>query len=344
MAKEKKKRTEISTLGEFGLIEHLTKDFKTGGSVAKGVGDDAAVIFNGNEATVVTTDLLIEGIHFDLIYMPLKHLGYKAVTVNLSDIAAMNAAPGQVLVSAAISNRFSVEAMEELYAGIRSACETYGVSLVGGDTSSSVSGLFISITAIGSASKDDIVYRSGAKPGDLICVTGDLGGAYAALQLLEREKAVYLDNPQMQPELKGRDYILMRQLKPEARTDVILRFREKKVKPTAMIDVSDGLSSDLMHICKQSGTGALIRESDLPIHPETYTMALEFRIDPTMCALNGGEDYELLFTVSPQDADKFKGDPDVTIIGEILDKSEGIKLVTKSGSKHDLVAQGWKAF
>ena len=344
MAKEETKRTEISSLGEFGLIERLTKDFKTGAPVAKGVGDDAAVIIRGDEATVITTDLLIEGIHFDLMYMPLKHLGYKAVTVNLSDIAAMNAVPGQVLISIAISNRFSVEAMEELYSGVKAACELYGVSLIGGDTSSSVSGLFISVTAIGTAAKDDVVYRSGAKVGDIICVTGDLGGAYAALQLLEREKAVYLENSQIQPELKGRDYIIARQLKPEARTDVIRIFKEKKIKPTAMIDVSDGLSSDIMHICKQSGTGALIRESDLPIHPETYSMALEFRIDPTMCALNGGEDYELLFTASPQDAEKLKSDPDVTIIGEVLEKKEGIKLVSKGGSTHALVAQGWKAF
>ena len=338
-------RTDVNTLGEFGLIDHLTRDFPLQQpSTIKGVGDDAAVIDNGGLCTVVSTDMLVEGIHFDLAYVPLKHLGYKAVVVNLSDIYAMNAFPRQITVSIAISNRFSVEALDEFYAGIRAACEVYGVDLVGGDTTSSPKGLTISITAIGQCEKERLVYRSGARPGDLICITGDLGAAYLGLQLLEREKQIWQENPGVQPDLEGQKYAVGRQLKPEARKDAIEAFRKIGLQPTSMIDISDGLASELFHLCKQSGVGALIEESGIPIHQEAQLLALKFKLDPATCALNGGEDYELLFTIDPADADKVKYLPDIYIAGEILEANDGIKLNTKGGNLHDLKAQGWVHF
>ncbi|MBC8046699.1 MAG: thiamine-phosphate kinase [Fimbriimonadaceae bacterium] len=338
------KRTEISELGEFGLIEHLTEHFEIDNIfTVKGVGDDAAVIDNGNKLTVITTDMLVEQVHFDLQYMPMQHLGYKSVIANLSDIYAMNATPHQITVSLAISNRFSLEALEELYAGIKHACEKYDVDLVGGDTTSSVKGLIISVTAIGDATEDEIVYRSGAKEGDLICVSGDLGAAYLGLQLLEREKKIYLENPSVRPDLQNRKYIVGRQLKPDARKDIISYLKENNILPTAMIDISDGLSSEILHICKQSNCGAFIYESKIPIHEETYEMAMEFRLDPTMCALSGGEDYELLFTVKQGDAQKIMEHSGITIIGKITNAIDGAILETKSGSHHVIIAQGWNA-
>lgn len=338
-------RTDVNTLGEFGLIDHLTRDFPLRQpSTIKGVGDDAAVIDNGGLCTVVSTDMLVEGIHFDLAYVPLKHLGYKSVVVNLSDIYAMNAFPRQITVSIAISNRFSVEALDEFYAGIRAACDVYGVDLVGGDTTSSPKGMTISITAIGQCEKERLVYRSGARPGDLICITGDLGAAYLGLQLLEREKQIWQENPGVQPDLEGQKYAVGRQLKPEARKDAIEAFRKIGLKPTSMIDISDGLASEVFHICKQSGVGALIEESGIPIHQEAQLLALKFKLDPATCALNGGEDYELLFTIDPADADKVKYLPDIYIAGEILEAKDGIKLNTKGGNLHDLKAQGWVHF
>jgi thiamine-monophosphate kinase len=338
----KEQRTEIGTLGEFGLIRHLTKNFEIQNAFTiKGVGDDAAVIDNQGKLTVVSTDLLLEHVHFDLMYMPLKHLGYKSVIVNLSDIYAMNAEPKQITVSIAVSSRFSVEALEELYDGILIACERYGVDLVGGDTSSSVKGLVISVTAIGEANETELVYRSGAQPGDIICVSGSLGAAYMGLQLLEREKRIYIDNPAIQPNLEGHSYLVEKQLKPEARKDIIALLREENWQPTAMIDVSDGLSSDLRHICEQSGTGALIYESKLPIHEETYNMALEFHLDPTTAALNGGEDYELLFTLPAKAAARMLELPDMHIIGVVKEAGEGIYMETKQGNRTELPAQGW---
>jgi thiamine-monophosphate kinase len=338
-------RTELSTLGEFGLIEHLTSAFETRqGNTLKGVGDDAAVIRTEKGCTLISTDLLLEGIHFDLSYFPLKHLGYKAVAVNVSDIYAMNATPRQITVSIGMSSKFSLEAIEEIYAGIRSACETYEVDLVGGDTSASKQGLVISITVIGEADEQDIVYRKGAKDGDLLCVTGDLGGAYVGLQLLEREKRVFLANPQAQPDLEGHDYIVGRQLKPEARKDVIAFFKKAGLKPTAMIDISDGLSSEIFHLCSQSHVGMTLYEDKIPIDPTTYTMAREFDFDPTMTTLNGGEDYELLFTIDQKDYDAVKNDPNITIIGHCVPAGEGIHMISKGGNKHALKAQGWKAF
>lgn len=338
-------RTDVNTLGEFGLIEHLTANFPLQqASSLKGVGDDAAVIDNGAFCTVVSTDMLVEGIHFDLAYTPLKHLGYKSVVVNLSDIYAMNAFPKQITVSIAISNRYSVEALDELYAGIRAACEAYSVDLVGGDTTSSPKGMVISITAIGQGDKDLISYRNGAKVGDLICITGDLGAAYLGLQLLEREKQIWQENPGVQPNLEDQKYAVGRQLKPEARRDLIETFRKIHLKPTAMIDISDGLASEIFHICKQSGVGALIEESGVPIHPEAELLALKFKLDPITCALNGGEDYELLFTIDLKDVEKVKYLPEIYIAGEILDAKDGIKLNTKGGNLHDLKAQGWVHF
>jgi len=345
MSEEKTNRTDVNTLGEFGLIEHLTrKAVPNNPSTIKGVGDDAAVMDNGSLATVVSTDLLVEGIHFDLIYTPLKHLGYKAVVVNLSDIYAMNAQPKQVTVSLAISNRFSVEALEELYEGIYAACRHYKVDLVGGDTTSSQKGLLISVTAIGQGEKEKITYRNTASVGDLICITGNLGAAYLGLQLLEREKQIFLDNPEIQPDLENQQYLMERQLKPEARKDMIAAFAKNQLIPTAMIDVSDGLSSEIYHICKQSGVGAFIEESGVPIHPDAQMMALKFNLDPITCALSGGEDYELLFTIDPNDIEKVKYLPDIYIMGEIVDKKEGVKLHTKGGNIHDLPAQGWVHF
>lgn len=335
-------RTELSELGEFGLIEHLTKNVQLKNkSTIKGVGDDAAVLQH-QKRTVVSTDLLVEKIHFDLIYTPLKHLGYKAVAVNLSDIYAMNARPTQITVSLAISNRFSVEAVNELYEGIHHACEVYGVDLIGGDTTSSVQGLTISITAIGEAAEEELVYRDTAKVGDLICVTGFLGGAYVGLQLLEREKQIYLDNPQMQPDLENKDYIVGRLLKPEARKDIYEFFQKHQLVPTAMIDISDGLSSDLLHICRQSDVGAFIEEKQLPIAQETSVKAMDFKLPPTTCALHGGEDYELLFTLDPKDVEKIRYMLDIRIIGEIIKPEDGINLHTSGGNIKELIAQGWR--
>lgn len=338
-------RTDVNTLGEFGLIDHLTRNFPLRQiSSVKGIGDDAAVIENGSFCTVVSTDMLVEGIHFDLAYTPLKHLGYKAVVVNLSDICAMNAMPKQITVSIAISNRFSVEALDELYAGIRAACDFYEVDLVGGDTTSSPKGLTICVTAIGQGEKDQLVYRNGAKKGDLICITGDLGAAYLGLQILEREKRIWQEHPGVQPDLQQQQYIIGRQLKPEARKDVIEIFRKVGLKPTSMIDISDGLASEIFHICKQSGLGALIEEDGVPIHPDAQMMALQFKLDPITCALSGGEDYELLFTIDPSDAEKIKFLPEIYIAGEMLDAADGVRLQTKGGNLHDIKAQGWKHF
>jgi thiamine-monophosphate kinase len=345
MENKEQARTEIGKYGEFGLIEHLTKGFEIKQpSTLKGVGDDAAVIENSNSLTVVSTDLLVEGVHFDLMYFPLKHLGYKAVAVNLSDIYAMNAQPKQITVSIAISNRFSVEGLDELYAGMKAACEHYGVDLVGGDTTTSNKGLILSVTAIGQGEKQKLTYRNGAQPGDLICITGDVGGAYLGLQILEREKQIYLSSPEIQPDLEQQKYIVGKFLKPEARKDMVDILAQAGVVPTAMIDVSDGVSSDLMHICKQSGTGAIIEETGIPIHTDAKMMALKFEIDPLNCALNGGEDYELLFTINPKDLEQIRLLPDLYIMGEITGKSEGVKLHTSGGKIHDLFAQGWKHF
>jgi len=329
-------------LGEFGLIERLTGNLvKRQGSTLKGVGDDAAVIACGDQGMVVTTDLLLEGIHFNLMYMPLKHLGYKSVVVNLSDVYAMNATPRQITVSIAISSKFTLEMVEELYQGITLACEKYGVDLVGGDTTSSLTGMMISITALGTAPLEEITYRSGARPNELLCVSGDLGGAYMGLQLLERENEVYKVNPSTQPQLEGYDYILQRQLKPEARGDIVEAFRKMEIKPTAMIDISDGLSSEIMHICKASGTGCHLYEEKIPYDQQTRDMALEFNINPLVAALNGGEDYELLFTLPLALYDKVKEDPDITVIGHMTKPEEGTILVTSGGSLIPLQAGGF---
>jgi thiamine-monophosphate kinase len=342
---ENTNRTELSSLGEFGLIKHLTQfiELKNESSV-KGVGDDAAVIDYKGKQTVVTTDMLVEGVHFDLAYVPMKHLGYKAISVNLSDIYAMNAAPKQVTVSLGISSRFSVEAIEELYAGMFLACEKHKVDIVGGDTTSSKSGLIISITALGEADPENIIYRNTAKEGDLLCVTGDLGAAYIGLQLLEREKQIFLENPQIQPDLEGNDYIIERQLKPEARKDIPVLLEKLEVKPTAMIDVSDGLASEILHICTDSGIGCNLYEEKIPIDPSAYNTAREFNLDPTVCALSGGEDYELLFTIDQSDFPKIKANPDITVIGHMTNKKEGVNLITKAGTSTPITAQGWDAF
>jgi thiamine-monophosphate kinase len=338
-------RTELSELGEFGLIKQLTKHFtNNNASTVKGVGDDAAVIEQTEKLSLVSTDMLVEGVHFDLTYTPLKHLGYKAVVVNLSDIYAMNGSPKQITVSLAISNRFSVEAVEELYAGILLACEKYNVDLVGGDTTSSRSGLVISITAIGEVEKNKVVYRSTAQETNLLCVSGDLGGAYMGLQILEREKAVFKENPKIQPDLEGKDYILERQLKPEARRDVVQLLADLQIVPTAMIDISDGLASEILHLCDQSHLGCELYEEKIPIDSQTYDTAREFDLDPTLCALSGGEDYELLFTLQLSDYDKVKNLPDVTVIGHMTNTAKGVNLITKSGSSHPITAQGWNAF
>ena len=342
---EETKRTDVNKLGEFGLIEHLTKDHQhQNPSSLKGVGDDAAIIDNGDKLTVVSTDMLVEGIHFDLMYTPLKHLGYKSVVVNLSDIYAMNAVPKQVTLSLALSNRFSVETMEEFYKGVYAACKFYNVDLVGGDMTSSPRGLYISVTAIGQTTKEKVVYRNGAKVGDLICVSGDLGAAYLGLQILEREKQLYLDNPQIQPDLEEQNYLVGRQLKPEARKDIITVFDKNNLVPTSMIDISDGLASELFHLCTQSGVGAFVEESGVPIHPDAELMAIKFKMDPITCALSGGEDYELLFTINPKDVEKVKYLPGVYIMGEVVDQKDGIKLHTKGGNIHPIKAQGWKHF
>ncbi len=340
------KRTELSDLGEFGLISKLTEGFEvTQPTTLLGIGDDAAIIhIDEEDGLVVSTDMLIEGVHFDLAYMPLVHLGYKAVAVNVSDICAMNAKAEQITVSIAVSNRFPLEALEDLYAGIKSACLNYQVDLVGGDTTSSRSGLIISITAIGRAAKKSLVKRSGAKENDLLIVTGDLGAAYMGLQLLEREKEVFKGSPGVQPDLDGNDYILQRQLKPEARVDVIGFLDELGVIPTSMIDVSDGLASEILHLCKSSNVGCHLYSEKIPIDSQTSLMALEFDIDPTTCALNGGEDYELLFTINQEDYERIKGNPNMTVIGHIVDPNGGKYLVDKSGSIIELKAQGWSHF
>ena len=335
----------IKDLGEFGLIEELTKGFSSNHqNTIKGVGDDAAVIKRGDKAVVISTDMLVEGIHFDMMYSPLMHLGYKAIVVNLSDIFAMNATPSHVTVSLALSSKFDTVALKELYKGIQKACDFYKVDLVGGDTTSSLKGLVISVTAYGTASESDVVYRSGARNGDVLCVTGDLGAAYLGLQVLEREKRLYLDNPGVQPELAKHQYVIERQLKPEARQDAIEFFRLNKFKPTSMIDISDGLSSDLMHLCKQSGLGAHVEEGKVPMHDETQTLAIDFRLDPITCALSGGEDYELLFTIAPEDLEKVRFMPDMAIIGEMNEAKDGIKLHTTGGNIYPLKAQGWNHF
>ncbi|MGZ3811273.1 MAG: thiamine-phosphate kinase [Mucilaginibacter sp.] len=342
---ENSEKTNIESLGEFGLIYHLTKQIKLKQkSTVKGIGDDAAVLDFGDKKTLVSTDMLLEGIHFDLAYTPLKHLGYKAVQVNLSDIYAMNGTATQVTISLGISSKFPLEAVEELYEGIYLACEKYNVDLVGGDTTSSRQGLVISVTALGYADEQDITYRSTAEEGDLICVSGDLGGAYVGLQLLEREKLVYIENPNIQPDLEGKDYIIERQLKPEARKDIVELLKDIDVKPTSMIDISDGLASEILHICKQSNKGCNLYEDKIPLDPMTYETAREFNLDPTVCALSGGEDYELLFTVKQADYEKIKLQMDISIIGHITEPSAGCNLVTKSGVTHVLKAQGWNAF
>lgn len=338
-------RTDINSLGEFGLIDHLTSEavLKVPTSI-KGIGDDAAVIDSGDHFTLVSTDMLVEGIHFDLSYSPLKHVGYKAVMVNLSDIYAMNAVPTQITVSIAISNRFSVEALEELYKGIHLACEIYNVDLVGGDTTSSNKGLIISITAIGRTEKGKVTYRSGAMPGDAICVTGNLGSAYLGLQILEREKQIYQEHPELQPELEDYEYLIGRLLKPEARRDAVAYFEQKGIIPTSMIDISDGLSSEAMHICRQSGVGMIIEEGKVPMHPDMEKLAIEFKINPITCAMHGGEDYELMFTVSDDDVEQVRFMQDVYIIGEVREAQQGLKLLTTGGKIVDLTAQGWNHF
>jgi thiamine-monophosphate kinase len=344
MFENKENRTELSSLGEFGLIEHLASTIEIKNSeTIKGIGDDAALLDTANKVTVTSTDMLVEGVHFDLTFHPLRHLGYKAIVVNLSDIYAMNAIPKQVLVAIALSNRFSIEAIEELYSGMKMACDKYGVDLAGGDTTTSTSGLILSITAIGMAENENIVYRSGAKEHDLLCVSGDLGGAYIGLQILEREKKIFLENPKIQPDLSGNDYVLERQLKPDARKEIIEQLHELKVKPTSMIDISDGLSSETLHICRQSDKGAEIYEDKIPIDPQTYDRAREFGLDPTVCALSGGEDYELLFTIAQSDYEKIRSTMDVSIIGHITDKNSGVNLIDKSGNSVKMIAQGWDA-
>lgn len=340
-----KKRLEISDLGEFGLIDRIASNFtlKNRSSI-KGIGDDAAVIDAGEDFLLVSTDLLIEGIHFDLAYTPLHHLGYKAIAVNVSDIAAMNGKAEQITIGLALSNRFSVDAVDALYEGMKAACESFTVDLVGGDTTSSRAGLMISVTAVGRVKKDKIAYRSGAKPSDIICVTGDLGGAFLGLQVLEREKEVYLSNPEMQPELEKYEYMVSRLLKAEARTDIVSDLAEAGVVPTSMIDISDGLASELFHINKQSNVGIHIFEDKIPLDHQTYDAALEFKLDPITCALNGGEDYELLFTIAQADYEKIKKHVDIHMIGYTNDKPTEKIMVSKQGSVVPLKAQGWNHF
>lgn len=337
--------TNIGSLGEFGLIDHLTKNFKIKQkSTVKGIGDDAAVISCDSEKEfVVSTDLLLEGVHFDLSYMPLKHLGYKAVVVNLSDVYAMNAEPTQITVSLAVSNRFPVEALEALYSGIEAAAKIYNVDVVGGDTTSSTTGLMLSITAIGSVGKGEAVYRSGASENDLLVVTGDLGAAYMGLQVLEREKQVFKVNPQSQPDLEPYSYLVERQLKPEARKDITALLKELGVKPTAMIDISDGLSSEVIHLCKNSKVGCNLYEDKIPLDPQVISTCEEFDLDSTTIALSGGEDYELLFTIKTEDYPKIKANPNLSVVGHITAEKEGIHLISRAGMKIPLVARGWNA-
>ncbi len=338
-------RTEISELGEFGLIDHLTRNFEIhNASTILGVGDDAAVIDHFGKQTVITTDLLVEGIHFDLMYTPLKHLGYKSIMVNLSDVYAMNATPTQVTMSIAISNRFSLEALDEFYEGVYLACEKHGVDLVGGDTSSSNKGFIISVTAIGEVVPDKLVKRSTANKGDLICVSGDLGGAFLGLTLMEREKKIYLENPQLQPDLENESYIVGRLLKPEARKDIIEFLEQNDIMPTSMMDVSDGISSEVLHLCKQSNLGCVVYEEKIPISDDSRKAAYKFGLDPTVCALNGGEDYELIFTMKQEDYDKITLNEEISVIGYLTDIEAGCKLHTKGGNTFPITAQGWNAF
>lgn len=338
------KRTPLSELGEFKLIDHLTEHFKINQkSTVKGIGDDAAVLDYGKKQVVVSTDLLVEGVHFDLSYVPLKHLGYKAVMVNLSDIYAMNAKATQITVSIAVSNRFPLEALEELYAGITTAADLYNIDVVGGDTTSSTSGLIISITAIGEVEKGHDVLRSGAKPNDLLVVTGDIGGAYMGLQVLEREKEVFKVNPNSQPDLSMYTYIVERQLKPEARKDIVELLQKLEVKPTSMIDISDGLSSEVIHLCKQSKVGVDVFENKIPLDPQVISTCEEFNIDSTTVALSGGEDYELLMTISQDDYPKIKGNPNLTVIGYMTEEERGMHLVTRAEQKIPIIAKGWNA-
>jgi thiamine-monophosphate kinase len=338
-------RTEISSLGEFGLIDHLTKNIEIqNASSIVGVGDDAAVIDHFGKQTVVTNDLLVEGVHFDLMYTPLKHLGYKTVVVNVSDICAMNATPTHIVLGMAFSNRFSLEALEEFYEGVYAACERYGVDLIGGDTTTSQKGFLISCTAIGEVAPDQYVRRNGARKGDLLCVTGDLGAAYLGLTLLEREKRIFLESPGVQPDLEGEKYIVGRILKPEARRDIVEFLATNEIKPSSMIDVSDGLSSEILHLCKQSGVGCVLYEEKIPIAEDTKMAAFKFNLDPTACALSGGEDYELLFTISQDDYDKITTTEEISVIGYITDSEAGAHLITKGGNKYPITAQGWNAF
>ncbi len=338
-------RTEIGTLGEFGLIEHLTKNFEIHNvSTILSVGDDAAVIDHFGKQTVVTTDLLLEGIHFDLMYTPLKHLGYKAVMVNLSDIYAMNAQPTQITISIGISNRFSLEALDDFYEGVFIACQKHGVDLVGGDTSTSQKGFVISVTAIGEVVPEKLVKRSTAGKGDLICVSGDLGGAFLGLTLMEREKKIYLENPQIQPDLENESYVVGRLLKPEARKDIIEFFEKNDILPTSMMDVSDGISSEILHLCKQSLLGCRLYEEKIPIDEQSRQAAYKFGLDPTVCALNGGEDYELIFTLKQEDHDKITLNEEISVIGYMAELEEGCKIITKGGNTFDITAQGWNAF
>ncbi len=338
-------RTEISSLGEFGLIEHLTKNIELqNASSIIGVGDDAAVIDHFGKQTVITTDLLVEGVHFDLMYTPLKHLGYKSVVVNLSDVYAMNATPTQITLSIAFSNRFSMEALDEFYEGVYAACHTYGVDLVGGDTSSSQKGFVISVTALGEAEPGKIVRRNTAKPRDLLCCSGDLGGAYVGLLFLEREKKIFLESPQVQPDLEDEKYVIGKLLKPEARKDIIEFFGRENILPSAMMDISDGLSSEILHICRSSNVGCVLYEEKIPIAEEMKKAAYKFEIDPTACALSGGEDYELLFTIPQSEYDKIVLNEQISVIGYMTDAEEGANIITKGGNRHPVTAQGWNAF
>ncbi len=336
-------RTEVNSLGEFGLIEHLTRNNETRqASTLLSVGDDAAVIDHFGKQTVVSTDLLVEGIHFDLMYTPLKHLGYKSVVVNLSDIYAMNATPTHVTVSIAFSNRFSVEALDELYEGIYAACEKYQVDLIGGDTSTSQKGLIISVTAMGEVTPNQFVTRSGAQKGDLLCVSGYLGGAFLGLTLLEREKKIYLENPGVQPDLENEAYIVGKLLKPEARKDIVEWLATQGIQPTSMMDISDGLSSEVLHICKQSNCGVVLYEDKLPVHNDARQFAYKLELDPTACALSGGEDYELLFTIAQADYDKIVLSEEISVIGYITEPEKKATLVTRGGNVHEIIAQGWQ--
>jgi len=340
----KNSKTSLTELGEFKLINHLTSNFVTiQDSTKLGVGDDAAILKH-DDATVISTDFLIEGVHFDLAYVPLKHLGYKSVMVNLSDVYAMNAVPRQIVVSVAVSGKFSVEALEEFYEGVKLACGQYSVDLVGGDTSASVTGLTISVTALGTAPKDELIYRSGAKNNNLVCVTGDLGAAYMGLQVMEREKKIFEEDPKIQPSLSDYEYVVGRFLKPEARVDILLQLREKKVVPTSMIDISDGLSSEILHLCKESACGCAIYHDKIPIAKETMTAAEEFGLEPLIPALNGGEDYELLFTIPLSAFDRVKEIPGVSIIGNMTDQKGKAILMTGDGNAVSLQAQGWQAY